>query len=165
MASGGGHIKNIAEFTLIGRIGKITAGDGVTRLSIASNHRRKGKEDAWIDDPHWNQIVVFNEGTHGYIPSQKSVLRTNGQNQRRGDWEYHRGTSRNSFCHANRCFCCRFAQSDTEENSVMAEKPSSELTTGNYNSREELARHSAFRRWLWDKFTNSNIRIRERVVA
>lgn len=60
-------MKNLAEFTLIGRIGKITPCDGVTRLSIASNYRRKGKDGEWIDDPHWNQIVVFNEGARGYI--------------------------------------------------------------------------------------------------
>lgn len=60
-------MKNVAEFTLIGRIGKVKNGDGVTRISIASNYRRKGQDGAWADDPHWNQIVVFNEGVRGYI--------------------------------------------------------------------------------------------------
>ena len=60
-------MKNVAEFTLIGRIGKITAGESVTRLSIASNYRRKGKDGAWADDTHWNQVVVFNEGARKYI--------------------------------------------------------------------------------------------------
>lgn len=60
-------MKNVAEFTLIGRIGKLTAGDSVTRLSIASNYRRKGKDGAWADDTHWNQVVVFSDGARKYI--------------------------------------------------------------------------------------------------
>ena len=59
-------MKNLAEFIIVGRIGKIVAGDGVTRVSIASNYRRKGKDDAWADDPHWNQIVIFDEATRAY---------------------------------------------------------------------------------------------------
>ena len=60
-------MKNIAEFTLIGRIGKITANGSATRLSIASNYRRKGKDGQWSDDTHWNQVVVFTESTRKYI--------------------------------------------------------------------------------------------------
>lgn len=60
-------MKNLAEFTIIGRIGKINAGDAVTRLSIASNYRRKGKDGEWGDDTHWNQVVVFSESTRNYI--------------------------------------------------------------------------------------------------
>ena len=60
-------MKNVAEFTIIGRIGKISAGEAITRLSIASNYRRKGKDGAWADDTHWNQVVVFAEGARKYI--------------------------------------------------------------------------------------------------
>lgn len=60
-------MKNVAEFTIIGRIGKISAGEAITRLSIASNYRRNGKDGAWADDAHWNQVVVFAEGARKYI--------------------------------------------------------------------------------------------------
>lgn len=75
-------MKNVAEFTLIGRVGRITPGDGVTRVSIASNYRREGKDGAWADDPHWNQIVVFGEGTRGYIAehvAQRDLVMARGR--------------------------------------------------------------------------------------
>lgn len=60
-------MKNIVEFTLIGRVGRITPGNGVVRISIASNYRRKGDDEAWVDDPYWNQVVVFDEAARAYV--------------------------------------------------------------------------------------------------
>ena len=60
-------MKNIAEFTIIGRIGKIDPLSGATRLSIASNYRRKGEDGQYGDDTHWNSVVVFSEPTRRYI--------------------------------------------------------------------------------------------------
>ncbi len=60
-------MKNIAEFTLIGRIGKIDRLNTATRLSIASNYRRRAEDGTWSDDTHWNSVVVFAESTRRYV--------------------------------------------------------------------------------------------------
>lgn len=65
-------MKNVAEFTIIGRVGRI-GGESVTRVTIASNYRRKDQDGAWSDDPYWNQIVVFAEDTRRYIAEQVGV--------------------------------------------------------------------------------------------
>ena len=54
-------MKNIVELTLVGRVGKIIVSDAVARVSIASNNRRKDKNKAWIEDPHWSQINAFHD--------------------------------------------------------------------------------------------------------
>jgi hypothetical protein len=43
----------------------------------------------------------------------------------------------NCLYRATRCFCCRFEQWDTKENSAVAEEPSSEPTAKNYGVRGE----------------------------
>jgi single-strand DNA-binding protein len=60
-------MKNIAEFTIIGRIGKVEVLNTATRLSIASNYRRRGEDGSYADDTHWNTVVVFAESTRCYI--------------------------------------------------------------------------------------------------
>lgn len=60
-------MKNIAEFTILGRVGKIDALNGATRLSIASNYRRKGDDGQYADDTHWNTVVIFSETTRRYV--------------------------------------------------------------------------------------------------
>ena len=57
-------MKNIAEFTIIGRIGKVEVLNTATRLSIASNlpPPRAGTAGS-ADDTHWNTVVVFAEST------------------------------------------------------------------------------------------------------
>lgn len=50
--------QNIAEFRIIGRIGKINAREKVTYVSVAANYnRRDGNE--WKTDTHWNSVVCF----------------------------------------------------------------------------------------------------------
>lgn len=56
-----------AEFDIIGRIGKVNKFDGTTRISIATNYRRKEADGKWVDDPHWNEVVVFSDKTRKYI--------------------------------------------------------------------------------------------------
>lgn len=51
-------MQNIAEFRLIGRVGKITSKDKVTFVEIASNYGRK-VGDNWEDDTHWNRVTLF----------------------------------------------------------------------------------------------------------
>ena len=51
-------MQNIAEFHIIGRIGKIDTAKDVTHLSVAANYnRRDGSE--WKSDPHWNRVALF----------------------------------------------------------------------------------------------------------
>ena len=63
-------MKNVAEFTLIGRVGKVTTNGTVTRLSIASNYPRRQDDGSYRDDTHWNTVVVFAEGTRRYLAEQ-----------------------------------------------------------------------------------------------
>ena len=50
--------QNIAEFRIIGRIGKITARERVSYVSIAANYNRRDG-DEWKTDTHWNSVVCF----------------------------------------------------------------------------------------------------------
>lgn len=50
--------QNIAEFRIIGRIGKIRTLEKVTYVSVASNYNRKDG-DEWKTDTHWNSVVCF----------------------------------------------------------------------------------------------------------
>ena len=50
--------QNIAEFRIIGRIGKVTARDRVTYVSVAANYNRRDGDD-WKTDTHWNSVVCF----------------------------------------------------------------------------------------------------------
>ena len=50
--------QNIAEFRIIGRIGKITPRDKVIYVTVAANYNRRDG-DGWKSDPHWNSVVGF----------------------------------------------------------------------------------------------------------
>lgn len=51
-------MQNIAEFHIIGRIGKIDRAKGVTHLSVAANYNRRDG-DEWKTDTHWNRVTLF----------------------------------------------------------------------------------------------------------
>jgi single-strand DNA-binding protein len=51
-------VQNIAEFQIIGRIGKIDASKDVTHISVAANYNRRDG-DEWKSDPHWNRVTLF----------------------------------------------------------------------------------------------------------
>ena len=51
-------MQNIAEFHIIGRIGKIDDAKDVTHISVAANYNRRDG-DEWKTDPHWNRITLF----------------------------------------------------------------------------------------------------------
>ena len=60
-------MKNIAEFTIIGRVGaRKTLGKAV-RVTIASNYRLKDERGEWREDTHWNEVTVFSPTTQAYI--------------------------------------------------------------------------------------------------
>ena len=50
--------QNIAEFRIIGRIGKITPRDKVVYVTVAANYNRC-EGDGWKTDTHWNSVVGF----------------------------------------------------------------------------------------------------------
>ena len=50
--------QNIAEFRIIGRVGKITARERVTYVSVAANYNRRDGDD-WKTDTLWNNVVCF----------------------------------------------------------------------------------------------------------
>lgn len=51
-------MQNIAEFHIIGRIGKIDSAKEVTHISVAANYNRRDG-DEWKTDTHWNRITLF----------------------------------------------------------------------------------------------------------
>ena len=53
-------MQNIAEFRIIGRIGKVEVKEKVTYLSVATNTNRKDGDD-WKTDTHWNSVTLFDK--------------------------------------------------------------------------------------------------------
>lgn len=51
-------MQNIAEFHIIGRIGKIDTAKEVSHISVAANYNRRDG-DEWKTDPHWNRVTIF----------------------------------------------------------------------------------------------------------
>ena len=51
-------MQNIAEFHIVGRIGKIDAAKEVTHISVAANYNRRDG-DEWKTDTHWNRVTLF----------------------------------------------------------------------------------------------------------
>lgn len=51
-------MQNIAEFRIIGRVGKVVANEKVTYVDIAANYGRK-VDGKWQDDTHWNRVTFF----------------------------------------------------------------------------------------------------------
>ncbi|UZW58258.1 single-stranded DNA-binding protein (plasmid) [Sphingobium sp. JS3065] len=64
---------NFAKFEIIGRIGEIDARPKVTLLSVCANYRRKGDDDEWQEDSHWNRVSVFSEGQRKHIADRAQV--------------------------------------------------------------------------------------------
>ena len=60
-------MRNIAEFQIIGRVGKVKEVGSTLRVSICANYPVKDKQGEWQDNPHWNEVVIFQESTQGYV--------------------------------------------------------------------------------------------------
>ena len=56
-----------AEFSLLGRVGKITVFKGVTKVSIASDYSSKDERGEWRENTYWNTVSVFSEKTIEWI--------------------------------------------------------------------------------------------------
>ncbi|SDR63417.1 Single-strand binding protein family protein [Rhizobiales bacterium GAS113] len=52
-------MRNIAEFQIIGRVGKLKRLGSTIRVSLAANYPFKDKEGEWKEDPHWNEVTIF----------------------------------------------------------------------------------------------------------
>jgi single-strand DNA-binding protein len=50
--------QNIAEFRIIGRVGRITKREKVTYVNVAANYNRRDCDD-WKQDTLWNSVVCF----------------------------------------------------------------------------------------------------------
>lgn len=61
---------NNAQFQIIGRIGKINAGEKVTHISIASDRKVKDKDGNWSTEANWNRITVFSPSLRKYLASE-----------------------------------------------------------------------------------------------
>ena len=59
-------MKNVAEFTIIGRVGTVRTGKAM-RVSIASNYRLRAENGDWREDTHWNEVTIFNKRTQGFV--------------------------------------------------------------------------------------------------
>lgn len=61
---------NNATFQIIGRIGKVNAGDKVTRISVASDRQVK-EGDNWTNKTNWNDVTIFNEALRKRLANEK----------------------------------------------------------------------------------------------
>lgn len=64
---------NFAKFEIIGRIGEIDARMKVTLLSVCANYCRKGDDNEWLEDSHWNRVSVFSDGQRKHIAERAQV--------------------------------------------------------------------------------------------
>jgi single-strand DNA-binding protein len=60
-------MRNIAEFTLIGRVGTIKQVGKTVRVSICANYPFKDDRDQWKDDAHWNEVTIFTKSIQSYV--------------------------------------------------------------------------------------------------
>src|ERR1700712_4313 len=71
--------QNIAEFRVIGRVGKITSRDKVSYVSVAANYNRRDGDD-WKTDTHWNSVVCFsNVGAQVEAASKGDLVHVTGR--------------------------------------------------------------------------------------
>jgi single-strand DNA-binding protein len=62
---------NNATFQIIGRIGKINAGEKVTRISVASDRQVKDKDGNWNTEAGWNDVTILNEALRKRLANEK----------------------------------------------------------------------------------------------
>src|ERR1700730_18529609 len=60
-------MRNIAEFTLIGRVGTIKQVGKTVRVSICANYPLKDEEGQWKEDAHWNEVTIFTKSIQSYV--------------------------------------------------------------------------------------------------
>ena len=58
---------NIAEFTILGRVGKIKPFDGKTNVTICANYTFRNRDGERDSAAHWNEVTIFAEAARSYI--------------------------------------------------------------------------------------------------
>ena len=58
---------NIAEFTILGRVGKIKPFDGKTNVTICANYSFRNRDGERDSAAHWNEVTIFAEATRDYL--------------------------------------------------------------------------------------------------
>src|SRR3546814_9100663 len=89
-------MQNIAEFRIIGRIGKIEVKEKVTYLSVASNYHRKDGDDGKTD-AHWNSVTLFDKLAKRLTAAKGDLVHIIGrvrQNQYEAGGSTHYGVDR-----------------------------------------------------------------------
>jgi single-strand DNA-binding protein len=71
-------MQNIAEFRIIGRIGKIEVKEKVTYVSVASNYNRKDGDD-WKTDTSWNSVTLFEKLARRLNASKGDLVHITGR--------------------------------------------------------------------------------------
>ncbi len=69
-------MKNISEFQIIGRLGAIKKVGSTTRITIAANYPYKNDSGQWVEDAHWNELVVFSKNIVAYIEKHLNPRRS-----------------------------------------------------------------------------------------
>jgi hypothetical protein len=81
-------MRNIAESTLIGRVGTIKQVGKTVRVSICANYSFKDDKGQWKEHAHWNEVAIFTKSVQSYVNEHVS----------KGDLVHVRGRLRqNSF--------------------------------------------------------------------
>ena len=71
--------QNVAEFQIIGNVGKITSREKVTYVSVAANYNRRDG-DEWKSDTLWNSVVCFsNVGNTVEASGKGDLVRITGR--------------------------------------------------------------------------------------
>lgn len=66
-------MQNIAEFRIIGRVGKLNEHDKVTKVNVAANYNRQ-ENGEWVTDTHWNEVTLFGKLIERAAKAQKGDL-------------------------------------------------------------------------------------------
>lgn len=56
-------MRGFAEYTIVGRVGKITEAGPTLKISIAAEYGRKDEGGEFRQNTFWNTVTVFREGT------------------------------------------------------------------------------------------------------
>ena len=58
---------NIAEFTILGRVGKIKPFDGKTNVTICANYSFRNRDGERDSAAHWSEVTIFAKATRDDI--------------------------------------------------------------------------------------------------
>ena len=56
-------MRGFAQFTIVGRIGKVTEAGSCLKISIAAEYGRKDDRGDFRQNTYWNTVTLFRDGT------------------------------------------------------------------------------------------------------